>query len=120
MGTFKYTATAELPADEAFAFISDAPNLPRFLPQHLDEGWLRKDEAGRQLAWGTESDGDDCGELHVLDRGAALCEITITLHTDRTDEDQVRSEMEQAVAALTHQAAADADEQREGSQPGWA
>ncbi|MDQ0377847.1 SRPBCC family protein [Amycolatopsis thermophila] len=119
MGTFRYSATADLPADEAFAFISDAPNLPRFLPQKLAEGWLRADAANRELAWGTESDGDDCGELHVIERGPAQCEITIKLHTDRTDEDQVRTEMEQAVAALTHRAAAGADEQREDKHAGW-
>ncbi|OXM62538.1 MULTISPECIES: hypothetical protein [Amycolatopsis] len=119
METFHYTATADLPADEAFAFISDTPNLPRFLPQNLDEGWLRTDPASRHLAWGTESEGDDCGELRVHERGPGQCEIAITLHTDRTDGDQVRTELAQAVAALTHQASADADEQREGQQAGW-
>lgn len=120
METFNYTATADLPADEAFAFISDAPNLPRLLPQNLAEGWLSTDPASRQLVWGTESDGDDCGELRVIERGPALCEIAMTVHTRRADSDQVRTEMKQAVAALTHQAAADADVQREGQQAGWA
>ncbi|AIJ20409.1 hypothetical protein [Amycolatopsis methanolica] len=119
METFNYTATADLPADEAFAFISDAPNLPRFLPQDLAEGWLRADAASRQLAWGTESGGDDCGELRVIERGPAQCEIAMTVHTRRTDSAQVRSELEQAVAALTHKASADADEQREDQQAGW-
>jgi len=119
MGTFTYSATADLPAEEAFAMISDAPNLARLLPQRVDEGWLRTDAARKQIAWGTEGGGDDSGALRVVDRGPAQCEIAIELHTDRTDEDRVRKEMEEAIAALAHQASADADGQQEDKQEGW-
>ncbi|GHG90500.1 hypothetical protein LWP59_01330 [Amycolatopsis acidiphila] len=120
MGTVHYSAPADIPADEAFAFMSDAPDLPRILPGTTDEARVRADEAARRLTWGTESDGDDHGELRVVERGANQCEIEISVTTQRADTDQVKEELAQAVAALAHKASADADEERAGPGGGWA
>ncbi|KAA9165008.1 hypothetical protein FPZ12_007110 [Amycolatopsis acidicola] len=107
MSTFRYTAPADLPADEAFAFISDAPNLLTLLPE-ADRAWITTDEANRRLHWGTESEGEDHGELRVRDRGPDMCEVEVSV-ASRRDGEQVRQELEEAVAALTHKASADAD-----------
>lgn len=120
MATVHYTAPADMPADEAFAFMSDAPNLPRILPEATDEAWVRADEGARQLSWGVEGDRTDHGELWVLARGANQCEIEISVTTERPDTDQVREELAQAVAAMAHKASADADEERAGPGGGWA
>jgi hypothetical protein len=119
MTTVDYSAVTDLPADEAFAFMSDAPNLPGFLPEASDEALVRADEAARRLSWGAESEGDDHGELRVIDRGPNQCEVSISVSTQRTDTDEVRAELAQAVAALTHKASAEADTQAAEPQTGW-
>lgn len=118
MSTVHYSAPADMSADEAFAFMSDAPNLPRILPEAAEEAWVRADDATRELTWGTESAGDDHGALHVVDRGVNQCEIEISVTTRRTDTEQVKQELALAVAALAHKASADAD--AAGSGGGWA
>jgi hypothetical protein len=107
MGNVHYTAAADLPADEAFAFVSDAPNLSQFLPQATEEAWVQADQVTRRLSWGTQ--GEDHGELRILEQGPNRCEIDISVHTERADIDQVQEELAQAVAAFTHKASAEAD-----------
>jgi len=119
MRTVHYTATADLPADEAFAFMSDAPNLPKILPEATERAWVQADGAGRRLLWGTESDSDDHGELRVLDRGPEQCEIDISVRTLREDTDKVRGELAEAVGALAHKAASDSDVEAAEPGRGW-
>ena len=119
MRTVHYTASADLPADEAFAFMSDVPNLPKFLPEATERAWVQKDEAARRLLWGTESDSDDHGELRVVDRGPEHCDIEIALLTLREDTDKIREELAQAVAALAHKASADTDAAAAKPRTGW-
>jgi hypothetical protein len=109
MGNVHYTAAADLPADEAFAYVSDAPNLSQFLPEATEEAWVRADQVTRRLSWGTQS--EDHGELRVVEQGPNRCEIDISVHTERTDIDRVHAELAQAVAALTHKASAETDAQ---------
>lgn len=68
---------------------------------------MRVDEANRRLWWGTAS--EDHGVLLVADQDVNRCEIEIAVTTGRTDTEQVREELAQAVAALAHKAGADAD-----------
>ncbi|NKQ54932.1 hypothetical protein HFP15_18780 [Amycolatopsis sp. K13G38] len=119
MRTVHYTATADLPADEAFAFMSDAPNLPKFLPEATERAWVQADGSARRLLWGTESDSDDHGELRVLDRGPEKCEIDISLRTLREDTDKVQAQLAEAVGALTHKASSDADANAAEPGTGW-
>jgi hypothetical protein len=58
--------------------------------------------------------------LRINDQGPDRCEVAMTLHTEHEDADQVRQEMEEAVAAITHTASADSDIERAQSQKGWA
>lgn len=116
MGTVHYTAPAALPADEAFAFMSDAPNLKGILPDATDAALVRADQPTRQLSW---RDGAEHGELRVLERGANASEIEISLETGREDLDQLQEELAQAVAALAHKASSDADENAAGPDGAW-
>lgn len=118
MVTVHYSAPADMPADEAFAFMSAAPNLPRILPETAEEAWVCADEATRQLTWGTESDGADHGELHIVERGVNQCEIDVSVTTLRTDTEQVTDELARAVGALAHKASSDAE--AAGSGGAWA
>lgn len=116
MGTVHYSAPADLPADEAFAFMSYAPNLKGILPDASDEASIRLDEATRQLSW---RDGDEHGEMRVLERGTNASEIEISLETGRGDLDRVQEEVAQSVAALAHKASSDADESAAGPDGAW-
>lgn len=118
MTTVQYRAPADMPADEAFAFMSGAPDLPRILPEATEDTRVRTDAGARRLTWGNDS--DDQGGLRVLDRGANQCEIEIWVTTPQPDVDRVRADLAQAVAAMAHKASADADEDRAGQGRGWA
>ncbi|WP_215543948.1 SRPBCC family protein [Amycolatopsis sp. CA-230715] len=130
MGTYRHTATADLPADDVFAYLRDPRNLPRFFPQmteaeptgggeahveadvggkHVEgEAWLRADEARRRLEWGADDD-DYHGELEVAESSPGSCEITVVLHTERAEGGEIQRALEETVAALTHTAVAETD-----------
>lgn len=116
MGRVHYSAPADLPADEAFAFMSEAPNLKGILPDATDAASVRADRATRQLSW---REGEERGELRILEQGANTSEIEISLETAREDLDQVQEELAQAVAALAHKASADAEEDAAGPDGAW-
>lgn len=140
MGTYRYTAEVDVPADEVFAFLRDPRNLPRYFPemtsaeptggeqvhveadlhgQHVEaEAWLHVDEGSRELRWGAESSSDYHGELQVSETVTGSCEIAVVLHTE-TGGDQVQRGLEEAVAALAHTAAADSDVRASEQQGGW-
>jgi uncharacterized membrane protein len=143
MTEYQHTATADLPADELFAFLSHPENLPRYFPQmkvaeprdgesvHVEaevhghrvesEAWLHTDAATRSLTWGAEGPDDYHGELRVEDAGPASARITVTLHSVReADGGEVQTGLEQTVAAMTHAATADADVEAAEGQGGWA
>lgn len=143
MTEYRYTATADLPADELFSFLSHPENLPRYFPAmkvaeptggesvHVEaevhghrvasEAWLHTDAATRTLTWGAEGPDDYHGELRVADAGPASAEITVTLHSVReADGGEVQKGLERTVAAMTQAASADADVEAAESQGGWA
>jgi uncharacterized protein YndB with AHSA1/START domain len=131
MATFRHAAVADVPADDLFAFLRDPRNLPRYFPQmtvaepkgghglHVEaevkgrhvagEAWLHTDAAHRKLSWGAESEADYHGELQITEREPGTSEVSVVLHTERTDSDEVQRGLEETVAALTHAAAADVD-----------
>ncbi|MBB2933481.1 hypothetical protein FHX82_000501 [Amycolatopsis bartoniae] len=113
MATVQYSAPADLPADDAFTFMTSASDLAALLPGAKT---VRTEHASRQFTW------DDGGALRVLDRGANQCEIEISVDTER-DAEQVRQELAEAVAALAHKASAARDEaegEAHGPGGGWA
>ncbi|GAB3144665.1 SRPBCC family protein [Amycolatopsis sp. NPDC004378] len=142
MTQYHHTATADIPADELFAFLSHPENLPRYFPEmkvaqprggesvHVEaevhgervagEAWLHTDAANRTLSWGAEGPDDYHGELRIADKGPATSEITVALHSVReADGDEVQQGLERTVAAMTHAATADADVEAAEGQGGW-
>jgi len=143
MTQYHHTATADVPADELFAFLSHPENLPRYFPAmkvaepqggdtvHVEaevhghrvasEAWLHTDPANRSLSWGAEGPDDYHGELRIADAGPASSEITVTLHSVReADGDEVQQGLERTIAAMTHAATADADVEAAEGHGGWA
>jgi hypothetical protein len=143
MTEYQHTATADVAADDLFAFLSHPENLPRYFPEmkvaepragdsvHVEaevhgervasEAWLHTDSATRSLTWGAEGPDDYHGELRVRETGPATSEITVTLHSVReAGAEEVQQGLEQTVAAMTHAVAADTDVATAEGQGGWA
>jgi hypothetical protein len=61
------------------------------------EAWLRVREEGRSLEWGSQGPNDYHGELDVgaADDGGST--LTVRLHTERTEGDQVDSALREVV-----------------------
>ncbi|WP_410586572.1 SRPBCC family protein [Amycolatopsis sp. lyj-23] len=142
MTEYRHTATADIPADELFAFLSHPENLPRYFPEmkvaepkggdsvHVEaevhghrvagEAWLHTDPATRSLEWGAEGPDDYHGELRINEESPTSSEITVTLHSVReADDGEVQQGLERTVAAMTHAASADADVEAAEGQGGW-
>ena len=142
MTEYRHSVTADIPADELFAFLSHPENLPRYFPEmkvaepkggdsvHVEaevhgervasEAWLHTDPSTRSLTWGAEGPDDYHGELRIRDDGPASSEITVTLHSVReADGDEVQQGLERTVAAMTHAVAADADVKAAEGEGGW-
>jgi uncharacterized membrane protein len=142
MTEYRHSVTADIPADELFAFLSHPENLPRYFPEmkvaepkggdsvHVEaevhgervagEAWLHTDPATRSLKWGAEGPDDYHGELRIRDEGPASSEITVTLHSVReAGGGEVQQGLERTLAALTHAASADADVEASEGQGGW-
>ncbi|HEY7596768.1 MAG TPA: SRPBCC family protein [Actinophytocola sp.] len=132
MTTYTHTAEADVPADVLFRFLAEPRNLPRYFPQmtaaepeggdvvhvaaevhgeHVEgEAWLHTRGMERRLEWGAEGPDDYHGELQVDDLEPGRSRITVSLHSVReAGGDEVQRGLEEAVAALTQAAAADAD-----------
>jgi hypothetical protein len=130
MSTIRHSAQAGIPADELFAFLSDPRHLPRYFPQVIvaepngdgevqveaavqgrlvaGKAWLHADETTRTLFWGTENKDNYHGELHI-DAGdtPGACAITVVLHTESPDDDEVRRGLEETVERIARTATAD-------------
>jgi hypothetical protein len=129
MPTYRHSARADIPADELFAFLSEPRNLPRYFPQltvaepasedevRFEAGlqgrrvagkaWLHTDPRFRTLSWGTENEDNYHGELHIGASAAGSCEITVILHTERIDGDEMRRGLAETVAAIARTASED-------------
>jgi hypothetical protein len=141
MGTYRHTATVDLPADELFTFLRHPKNLPRYFSgmteaqrtgddgvhveaevrgRHVSgDAWLRVDEFRRRLEWGADSEDDYHGELEITEDDPVTSRVSIVLHTDHAEGDEVQKGLEETVAALAHTAVADADVAAAQGQGGW-
>jgi uncharacterized protein YndB with AHSA1/START domain len=136
MATYRHSASADIPAERLFRFLSQPENLPRYIPEmtaaeprggdemrveaevdgrHVaGKAWVHADEANRTLSWGTDGDDDYHGELSVTGAAPNRSEVSVVLHTTRHEGEEVQRELERTVAALTRTAAARADEEETG------
>lgn len=102
METYERTGEMGAPADEVFAFLSDAHNLPKYLPPihdaepeqdervHLhgqgpdgdpidSEGYMRVDRQARHIEWGSDTARKYSGWLDVSEAGSGASTVTVHL-----------------------------------------
>ena len=125
MGTYEQTIAVAVPPARLYEYLSDVDNLPEYMPRitqahAVDDGeavdvtaridpegeepqtvhgeaWLRVREEGRSLEWGSQGPNDYHGELHVDAADDAGSTLTVRLHTERTEGDQVDSALREVV-----------------------
>jgi len=125
MGTYEQSTQIAVPPARLYAYLAQVDNLPEYMPRitqahTVDDGeavdvtaridpdgespqtvqgqaWLRVNDEGRSLAWGSEGPNDYSGELDVdpTDDGGSL--LTVRLHTERTEGDQVDRALREVV-----------------------
>jgi hypothetical protein len=83
------------------------------------DAWLRVDDPGRKLEWGAENEDDYHGELEITESDKVTSELTIVLHTEHAEGEEVQKGLEETVAALAHTAVADVDVAAAEEQGGW-
>ncbi|WP_156758144.1 SRPBCC family protein [Actinokineospora pegani] len=119
---YTHSATAAVPAAEAFAYVTDVDHLPECIPglvsaepvdgaeveveaevdgeRFAAKAWILVDVPNRSLRWGADGPNDCHGTLTVNDAGAQECEIAVSLTTTRLDS-AVQQGIETTVAKLT-------------------
>jgi uncharacterized protein YndB with AHSA1/START domain len=133
MGTYESTTTVMASPDELFSYLSDIHNLPEYFagmksaePAGAAEGdvppgseavhsvaevdgqrregeaWFRRDADQRSLSWGSEGPSDYRGELQVDGDGDGS-QVTVRLHTERTEGDRIQQGLETTLARIKDQ-----------------
>ncbi|MBP2339207.1 uncharacterized protein YndB with AHSA1/START domain [Saccharothrix coeruleofusca] len=112
MASYEYHAPVDVPARQLFDLLAQPEALPQHLPGLVaDDASLRVDHDRRVLTWSE-------GSLAVVDEeeaGRSL--ITLTVNSERGPDTQ--RELEEAVAALSHRAASQADATETESGNAW-
>lgn len=103
MTSYEYRAPVEMSAEVLFEYLARPESLPQHLPG-LADSTPRIDHDRRTLSW---AESRYRGELSVVEDGAGRSQVTIAVETDEPGD--VRRELEEAVAALSHRATAEAD-----------
>jgi len=101
MGDYTGRIDINRPAEEAFGFLADIGNMPRYLPSvrqaraeggerivlegeaegrpWVAEGWMEVDPERRQMRWGSDALVYYKGELQVTGQGER-CQVELRLH----------------------------------------
>jgi len=116
MSQFSTRIDIDAPADEVFSFVTEAANMPKFLPT-LDEavaigdnkirmkgevdghkydtiGWFQVHEFNRTMLWGAEGMNNYSGDLEVLDQHGS-CVLVINLKFEAMNDlpEEARSKL---------------------------
>ncbi|WP_447004354.1 SRPBCC family protein [Saccharothrix isguenensis] len=103
MTSYEYQAPVEMSARELFEFLARPESLPQHLPG-LSTSTPRIDHDRRSVSW---EENRYRGELTVVDDGAGRSQVSIAVETDEPGD--VRRDLEEAVAAISHRATAEAE-----------
>jgi len=103
MTSYEYRAPVEMSAQELFEFLARPESLPQHLPG-LSASTPRVDQDRRSVSW---DENGYRGVLSVVEDGAGHSEVAITVETDEPGD--VRRELQEAVAAISHRATSEAD-----------
>jgi uncharacterized protein YndB with AHSA1/START domain len=130
MGTYESTTTVTAAPDELFSYLSDVHNLPEYfaavksaepagkatgdVPPGAEavhsvavvngqraegEAWFQRDAGARSISWGSEGPNDYHGELKV-DGDGESSKVTVRLHTEHAEGDQIREGLETTLAQI--------------------
>jgi hypothetical protein len=113
MTSYEHRAEVDLGADELFAFLARPESLPQHLPG-LAGSTPGIDHEHRRLTW---EEGGYRGELVVVDDGPGRSQVAVAVKTDHGGD--VDRELREAVAALTHRAAGEAESSATADENSW-
>lgn len=127
MGDYEASTTVQVPGDRLFAYLADVESLPDYLPQMTEahvksdgkveveavidpegqpertvagEAWIDVVEDGKKLRWGAPGPHDYRGELDIDGTGGDSSTLTVRLHTDHAEGDQIDKGLERTLAAI--------------------
>ncbi len=127
MGDYEASTTVNIDPDRLFDYLSDVENLPNYLPRlteahktHDDkvdvtaviqpdgepkrevEGEASMDvvEPGRKLRWASPGPNDYHGELDVDSAADGTSTLTVRLHTEHAEGDQIDRGLEEALNGI--------------------
>ncbi len=122
MGTHQASTTIYAAPEVVFGYLSDVSHLPRYfhsmtraeaeggnkveVEANLDgkevtgEAWLEADDDQRTLRWGSPGPSDYHGELSVAEAENQTCVVTVTLHTERTDDPAIDAGLAETLSNL--------------------
>lgn len=127
MGDYEASTTVQVPADRLFAYLADVESLPDYLPQMTEahrkadgkvdveavihpegepertvsgEAWIEVVEDGKKLRWGAAGPHDYRGELDIDAAGDGSSTLTVRLHTDHVEGDQIDEGLEHTLAGI--------------------
>jgi uncharacterized membrane protein len=109
MSDYRHSLRVEANADEVFGFVSDAGNLPDYLPtvrqaeaqggervrvkgnaagrEYDSDGFFRVDAGRRRMEWGSDGESEYRGWLEVKEADGGACDVTVSLSfTPRPDQ----------------------------------
>ncbi|MFE6709908.1 SRPBCC family protein [Streptomyces sp. NPDC057695] len=130
MGNYDKAITVAISPERLFSYLADVQNLPRYMPRltsarphdgdhvtvtaHIEppgapeqdvtsDAWIHVLEEGKSLEWGAPGPHDYRGRLHVSP-GAdpEHSRLTVELHTERTEGDQVDDGLQEALRGIKH------------------
>lgn len=127
MGDYEASTTVQVSAERLFSYLSDVESLPDYLPQMTEahrnaagkvdvqaviqpdgepertvagEAWIEVVEDGRKLRWGAPGPHDYHGELDIDSDGDAGSVLTVRLHTDNAEGDEIDEGLEHTLAGI--------------------
>jgi hypothetical protein len=121
MGDYQRSQDVDAPADQLFGYLSEIANLPRYFTAmtsaapaggekvrvtadlnghtRAGEAWFKVDHDRRHLEWGSEGPNDYHGYLDVTGDGRTSS-VTVFLHTERHDSDDIDQGIAETLAAV--------------------
>ncbi|MFB7651579.1 MULTISPECIES: SRPBCC family protein [unclassified Streptomyces] len=127
MGMYTKSITVEVPPERLFRYLADVKNLPAYLPRltaahpqggdrvtvsaHIDppdgpeqdvtsDAFIRVTEEGKSLEWSSPGPNDYHGRLHITAGDAESSELTVELHTERTEGKPVEDGLTEALRGI--------------------
>ncbi|MFE5258710.1 SRPBCC family protein [Streptomyces coelicoflavus] len=127
MGTYEKSITVAVPPGRLFRYLGDVENLPAYMPRltaarpqggdrvtvsaHIappdgperdvtSDAFIRVTEEGKSLEWGSPGPNDYHGRLHITAGDEHTSQLTVELHTERTEGESVENGLEEALRGI--------------------